>query len=204
MGVVADDDGAGLGEGLQPAGGVDDVAHRGRVATGAQGPDEHLAGVDADAHPQRVGARLGGEVGHRRLQPERGAHGTLGVVLVGDGGAEDGEQPVADDLVDTAAEVGDVGGQALEEAVDQVLDLLGVAAFGEGGEAHEVGEQDRDHPALVAAVDEGLAAVGAEARVGSGDRTAGATGHARCHAETRRHVRSLRSVRPETDAQSTM
>ena len=56
------------------------------------------------------------------------AHGALGVVLVGDRRAEQGDDGVADDLVDPAAEVGDVGGQALEAAVDEVLDLLGVAA----------------------------------------------------------------------------
>ena len=52
VGVRPDDDGARLGQGLQPAGGVDDVAHRGGVAAGPQRADEHLAGVDADPHAQ--------------------------------------------------------------------------------------------------------------------------------------------------------
>ena len=64
----------------------------------------------------------------RLLHLQRGPHGPLGVVLVGDRRAEQGHDGVADDLVDPAAEAGDVGGQPLEAAVDQVLDLLGVAA----------------------------------------------------------------------------
>ena len=48
---------------------------------------------------------------------------------------------------------GDVGGQALEAAVDQVLHLLGVAGLGQRREADEVGEQHGDDPALVATDD---------------------------------------------------
>ncbi len=39
------------------AGGVDDVAHRGVVGPGERA-DQHLAGVDADAHPHRTACRL--------------------------------------------------------------------------------------------------------------------------------------------------
>ncbi len=92
---------------------------------------------------------LGAPVRQRLLHAQAGAHGALGVVLVGDRRAEEGEDGVADDLVDPAAEVGDVGGEPLEAAVDQVLDLLGVACLGEVGEPDEVGEQDGDDAALV-------------------------------------------------------
>ncbi len=63
----------------------------------------------------------------RLLHGQRGPHGPLGVVLVGDRSAEEGDDGVADDLVDHPAEGGDVGRQPLEAAVDQALDLLGVA-----------------------------------------------------------------------------
>ena len=55
---------------------------------------------------------------------KRGPHGALGVVLVGDRGAEQGDDRVADDLVDLPAERRDVRGQPLEAAVDEVLDVL--------------------------------------------------------------------------------
>ena len=50
VGGSADDHLARLGGGLQPAGGVDDVAHRGDRAAGPQRAHQHLAGVDPDPH----------------------------------------------------------------------------------------------------------------------------------------------------------
>ena len=86
----------------------------------------------------------------RLLHAQRGPHGPLGVVLVGDRRTEQGDDGVADDLVDPAAEGVDVGHEPLEAVVDQVLHLLGVAGLGQRREADEVGEQDRDDPTLVA------------------------------------------------------
>ena len=51
------------------------------------------------ARPERAD-----EVGERRLHPQRGADRPFGVVLVGDRSAEQGEDPVTEDLVDPAAE----------------------------------------------------------------------------------------------------
>ena len=48
-----------------------------------------------------------------------GPHRPLGVVLVGDRGAEQGDDLVADDLVEAAAEGRDVGDEPLEAAVDE-------------------------------------------------------------------------------------
>ena len=118
---------AGLAELLQSLRGVHDVAHRGRVAAGAHRADEHLAAVHADAHLHRD-LDLGGDALHRLLHAERGAHGPLGVVLVGDRRAEQGDDLVADDLVEPAAEGGDVGDEPLEAVVDQTFDLLGIGA----------------------------------------------------------------------------
>ena len=102
----------------------------------------------------------------------------LGVVLVGHRGAEEGDDGVADDLVDLPAERVDVFDQALEAGVDQLLDLLGIRSLREGGEADEVGEEDGRDPAFVGSGDEGVAAAGAEPGLCGCLRSAGRTGHA--------------------------
>ena len=48
------------------------------------------------------------------LHPQRCSHGALGVVLVGDRGAEQGHDGVAEDLVDSPTEAGHVRHEALE------------------------------------------------------------------------------------------
>ena len=92
---------------------------------------------------------LGRELGERLLHPQRGPHRPLGVVLVRDRRAEQGDDLVADDLVEPAAERGDVGDEPLEAVVDEAFHLLGVGVGREGGEADEVGHQHGDQPALV-------------------------------------------------------
>ena len=96
------------------------------------------------------------------MHPERGPDRPLGVVLVGDGRAEQGHDLVADDLVEPAAEGGDVGDEPLEAAVDEALDLLGVGRLGERGEPDQIGEQDGGEAALVGPDHEGVAAGRAE------------------------------------------
>ena len=75
--------------------------------------------------------------------------GAIGVVLVRDRRAEDGEDAVAEDLVDTPTELVDVALQPLEGTVDEALDAFGVEVLAEGGVADDVGEEDRDHPTLL-------------------------------------------------------
>ena len=95
---------------------------------GAQGADEHLAGVDPDAHlqarPPPASARHAASVRCMR-SPARTARSASSSWAVG--APKRATMRVADDLVDPAAEVGDVGGEALEAAVDEVLHLLGIA-----------------------------------------------------------------------------
>ena len=81
--------------------------------------------------PTRIWTRvidLGGHAGDGLLHAQPGADRTLGVVLVGDRRAEQGDDGVAHDLVDPAAERLDVVGEPLEAPVDQRLDLLGIHA----------------------------------------------------------------------------
>ena len=87
----------GLGRRLDARGGVDEVAGDHALPLGADG-DGGLAGEHAGARPQ---ARV--ELGHGGDEVERGAHGALGVVLVGDRRAPDGHHRVADELLDRAA-----------------------------------------------------------------------------------------------------
>ena len=146
-----DDDLARLRRGLEPARGVDDVAHHGRVAPGTHRADQHLAGVDPDpqGHLRRL---VGGELLEGFLHLQRGAHAALGVVFVGDRDAEARDERVADDLVELAAEGAHVGDEAFERAIDQVLHLLGVGRLREGGETDDVGHEHGDEAALVGRV----------------------------------------------------
>ncbi len=139
-----------LGGRLQPLGRVHDVAHRGVVAACPQRAYEDLARVHphAQAHADTKLCVHGGEC---LVQLEGGPHGPLGVVLVGDGGAEQGQDGIAHDLVDPSAEGDDVGDQPLEAPVHQLLDLLGVAVLRQCGEPDQVGEHDGDHAPFVAA-----------------------------------------------------
>jgi hypothetical protein len=65
---------------------------------------------------------------------------------------EERHDGVADDLVDTPTVGDDVGGQALEASIHQVLHLLRVARLSQRCVTNEIGEEDRDKAALVAAV----------------------------------------------------
>ena len=63
---------------------------------------------------------------------------------MGDGGAEEGDDGVAEDLVDTAAERLDLGDEGLEVRLDEAGHGLRIEMLGERGVADEVGEQHGD------------------------------------------------------------
>ena len=137
LGRLADEDGARLGDALEPAGGVDEVAGDHALVRRAE-RDGGLAGQDAgpglDARAQGL---------DRVDELEAGPDGPLGVVLAGDGGAPDGHDGVADELLDGAAVAADHLAGELEVAVQELAGVLGVVALGDRGEADEVGEEDR-------------------------------------------------------------
>ena len=180
VGGVADEDPAGRRGALQSRCGVDDVAHRGVLGAG-QRSDQDLAGVDADSHPDPGAsgkARRADEVSQRRLHAQCGAHGAFGVVLVRDRCAEQGEDPVAEDLVDPAAERGDVVDEQLEARVDQPLDGFGIAVLGQRREPDEIGEQHGgDAPLLGLCGRDRVAACRAEPGICRNLRRAGRTEH---------------------------
>ena len=148
VGGGSDDDLPGLRRRLQPARGVDDVAHHRWVTAGAHGTHEHFTRVDPD--PQRdVGRLIGRELFERLLHLQRGAHPTLRVVFVRDRDTEARDDCVADDLVELTAERAHVGDEPLERTVDEVLHLLGIGRLRESRETDDVGHQHGDEPALV-------------------------------------------------------
>ena len=106
--------------------------------------------VTAASPGQHAGARVepGPERPDRRDEVQRRADRALGVVLAGDRRAPDGHHRVADELLDRAAVPADHLAGELEVARQELARLLGVAPLGEGREADEVGEQDRDEAAL--------------------------------------------------------
>ena len=153
FGGLADQHAARRGQRLEPRGGVDDVAHRCVVGPGDR-TDEHLARVDADAHLDVAGGVaivdvLGDQPGEGLLHAQGGAHRPVGVVFVGHGSTEQGDDGVAEDLVDTPAEGLDLDDERLEVGLDEPGDGLRVEVLGECRVADDVGEQHGDDTALL-------------------------------------------------------
>ncbi len=83
---------------------------------------------------------------------EPGADRSLGIVLVGHGRTEEGEDAVAGEVLDRAAERFDRVDHPRDRVGDHELELLGIEPLPERGGPHEVGEQRRDDPAFFARV----------------------------------------------------
>src|SRR3984893_11868539 len=177
IGLWPDQHLAGHGLGLQPAGGVHDVAHRGVVAAGPQRADQNLTRVDPDAHLDRD-AVLDPQLGQGPLHAQRRPHRSFGVVFVGERGTEQGDDGVADDLVDSAAEIGDIAHEPLETPIDELLHVLRVGALRAGREADEIGEQDGGDPAFVLTNDQRAPTAWAETGAVGCRRPAGRARHA--------------------------
>ena len=95
----------------------------------AESTDDHLARVqpDTDLQGRTVLAQHVVSVsGHGLLHAEGGVAGPDGVVLVGDGGAEEGHDAVAHDLIHCALVMVDGLHHVLEDGIQEVLRFLGV------------------------------------------------------------------------------
>ena len=90
------------------------------------------------------------ELGHRVPDRERGPHRTLGIVLVHDRRAEDGDDRVADELLHRAAETLELRTQPCVVRSEHRADVLGIQPLGPCGRADEVGEDDRNDLPLLA------------------------------------------------------
>ena len=69
----------------------------------------------------------------------------LGVILLGDGRAEDRHDCVADELLDRATRLVDLGGERVVQTLEQRARLLGVLAGHELRRADHVGEENGHH-----------------------------------------------------------
>ena len=100
---------------------------------------EALAGAEADAARREL--RL--VVVERPLDAEGGVDGAARMVLVGDRGPEERHDAVAEELVDRALVAVDLGEHEVEGPAHEPVDLLGVEALGQRGEAGDVHEEHR-------------------------------------------------------------
>ena len=149
---LAEDDAARLGDGLEARREVDRVADR-RVVHPQRVPDpphDHLAAVQAHAHAHGpVGAadrdRL---VTKRRRDVPGGQNGPLGVVLVRQGGAEQRQEAVAQELCDRPLVAVDLGEGPGEELLDEGGHRLGPDALGRPRGVDDVAEERGDGLAL--------------------------------------------------------
>ncbi len=162
VGGVPDEDlvrGSGV---FQPGGDVH------RIAGDATAGDGHLAGVDPDPHPQfqaPLALQVGVERLHRRPDVEGGATRAQRVVLVQHGNAEDGEDGVANELLDRPAVGVDHFTDGGEEPPHDLLQRFGVDSLADVGGPGDVHEHDRHgFPGAAPRGGKGIPTSGAEAR----------------------------------------
>ena len=137
-GFLGDPDGA-RGSELLHAGGQMGGLANGRVVhpeVRADGADHDLSGVQPDPYPDRdteSAERLFRVTLHQLLHAQGGVTGPHGMVLVGDGRAEQRHDPVAHHLVHGPLVTVDRLHHALEHRVEELARLLGIAV---GQELH--------------------------------------------------------------------
>ena len=208
---LAREDRARLGQLLEASrqvGGVADrrVVHAQVVADRAH---DHEAGVQA--HPDRQGD-LGpggdddGAVAERAGDAEGGERRAARVILVGEGGAEERHEAVAEELVDRALVAVHLGEGGLEEGVHEDVHPLRPEPLGERRGADQVAEEHGDGLALAFQrapggedpLGEVPRRVGGRRRLGRGgpSRSRGGDGAAALRAE----LRGLGELRPARDA----
>ena len=112
---------------------------------------DHEPGVETHPDGQRdlrPRGDDGGVVAKRAGDPERGERRAARVVLVGERGAEERHEAVAEELVDRALVTVHLGEGRLEKGVDQGVHPLRSKPLGEAGGADEVAEEHGDGLAL--------------------------------------------------------
>ena len=117
----------------------------------ADGADDDLAGIQPDAdldHGRLRAAHLLRVLLHALLHPERRVARPHRVILVGEGRAEEGHDPVAHHLVHGALVAVDGLHHVLEHGIEELARLLGIAVGEQLHRALEVGEEHGDLLAL--------------------------------------------------------
>ena len=93
---------------------------------------------------------LAAELLARLVHGDGGEDGAVGIVVAGDRRAPEGDDGVADELVDRPAMAEHDLAQHVEIAVEQAGELLRADRVAELGEAFEIGEERVDLPFLAA------------------------------------------------------
>jgi hypothetical protein len=138
---------AGFGQGFHPLRQTDGVPEGGVVhgQVIADAADHDFSGVEAKAGREAEASgptELIGVGRHRLCQFEGGGTGAPGVILVGDGGAEQRHDPVPRELVDRPLEVVDPVRQRLKEALHDARPFLRIESRRQVHRAFDVGEED--------------------------------------------------------------
>jgi hypothetical protein len=142
-------DGAGKRERLDLRGQVGSRSH-GRVIQPEvvllDGAKDHLTRMDSDG----IGAGDTRSSSPYVIVPayERTADCSMGMVLVGSGGAEERKDSVAQGLRDISFELSNRIDHELQHGIDDSLHVFGIQILDPGRRANQVGKQDRDGPPL--------------------------------------------------------
>jgi hypothetical protein len=143
---IGDQDLPGIGARLEARGQVRGVAHGGVVHAQivADATHDHRTRVDADPHVE-LGAVACPHllVQHRKtaLDPQRGQHGAAGSVLERNRGAEERQDPIAEELVHGALVAVHFLEQEPEGAIHERVHLLGPEALGQRRRVAKVCEE---------------------------------------------------------------
>jgi hypothetical protein len=129
-------DASGLGELFHTRGEPDRVPYGCvlHVHVVSDGPDDDFTGVQTDPDGEAQAAlapKLACVQPERFSEVEGRVARAMGVVLVGDGGAEEGHDPVAEELVDRPFEAVNAFREDLEEATEDSAPFFGVEVFGD-------------------------------------------------------------------------
>ena len=135
---LADEDLARLGCLLEPRCHVDRVA-RDEGAADARLTRDDVSRIHADAQRERAAEELLQTPLHRERRMKR----TLRMVLIGRGRSEGGHDGIADEFLDRATGISDLGRHSLVEPVEQGSRSLSVLGVRKLRRADEVGEKNR-------------------------------------------------------------
>lgn len=151
---LAHENGGGRRDVLHPRRDMNGVANRIVIGVQVVRPnrvDDDFAGVDSDTNLQRNAGFQPESIAmapHGLLHAQRRIERTLRMILVRDGGAEQGKDAVAERFGDIPFVVVDGLHHQRNDGLDQTMGLFGIEVVNERGRAGHIGEQRGDGLAL--------------------------------------------------------